>query len=102
MPSERSVVLAQPRLELAPMIAAGIALRSVHAAAVPGQPHSGLGVDVLAVTEVEQLSLERDAGLRIRLCPADLAPEDKGDRHPLTVARRSAQAPLANPGDSRW
>ena len=60
-------MLAQHRLELAAVLAAGVSVRSVHAAAVPSQPRAGgLSVDVLAVAQVEQLVLERDLRLGVR------------------------------------
>jgi hypothetical protein len=62
MPAEASVVLADPSLELAPMLAARIPVRAVHATAVPREPTAGIGVHVLAVAQVEQLALKGDLG----------------------------------------
>ena len=57
-------LLAEHRLQLAAVAAAGVARRAVDPAAVPDEPALGLGVHVLAVAQVEQLALE--AGLRLR------------------------------------
>ncbi|MFZ0090113.1 MAG: hypothetical protein WAL63_11435 [Solirubrobacteraceae bacterium] len=48
---------------------------------MPGQPSPGLGVDVLAVTQVQQLAFERGLGLGIGSRPADLAFEHDDHRH---------------------
>ena len=90
VPAERAVVLAQQRLQLASVLAARVTVGAVDAAPVPGQPLTGVGVDVLAVTQVEQLALERYLGLRIRSRAADLALENDHDGHSATVARRGA------------
>jgi len=81
-------MLADERLELATMRAAGVALRPVHAASVPREPPPRLGVEILAVTEVEQLALERQLGLSVRPDPADLTPEHHRRGHGITVAPR--------------
>ena len=49
-------MLAQKCLELAPMLAARVALPAVDTASVPGQPAARLGVDVFPVSEVEKLA----------------------------------------------
>src|SRR5579859_6909714 len=92
MPAEGAVVLAHQCFELAAVLAAGVALWAVHAAAVPGQPSPGIGVEVLAVAEIEQLALERRLRRQIRVRSADLASEHDRDRHPVTVARRLVAA----------
>jgi hypothetical protein len=51
---------------------------------------TGVGVDVLAVTQIEQLALERHLGLRIRSGPADLALKHDHHGHLGTVARGEA------------
>ena len=51
----RAVGLAHVRLELAAVLAAGVAGAAVDAAPVPGQPAPGIGVDVLAEAQVEHL-----------------------------------------------
>ncbi len=66
-------MLAQQRFELSAMLSAGIAMRAVHPATVPGQPTPRVGVEVLAVAEVEQLALQRGLGLGVRPGAADLA-----------------------------
>lgn len=66
-------MLAQQRLELSAVLAARAALGAVHTPAVPGQPVAGVGVDVLAVAQVEQLALKRDPGVRLGPRAADLA-----------------------------
>jgi hypothetical protein len=76
MPPERSVVLAEQRLELASMLAAGVALGPVDPPPVPGQPPTGIGVDVLAVAQVEKLPLQCDLRLSVGTRAADLAAED--------------------------
>jgi hypothetical protein len=86
MPSERSIVLAQRRLQLAAVLAARVALGPVDSAPVPGQPASWIGIDVLAVAQVEQLVLERELRIRVRAGPADLAPENDRHRHPQKIA----------------
>jgi hypothetical protein len=50
-------MLSEKCLELAPMLAACVALPTVDSAPVPGQPTARLGIDVLAVAEIEQLAL---------------------------------------------
>lgn len=87
VPAERAVVLAQQRLELASMLAARVAVGAVDAAPVPGQPATGVGVDVLPVTQIEQLALERYLRLGIRSRPTNLALEHDHDGHSATVAR---------------
>jgi hypothetical protein len=76
MPSQRPVVLPEERLELTAVLAAGVALRPVDPPPVPGQPPTGIGVDVLPVAEVEKLRLQRRLGLRVGTRAADLASED--------------------------
>ena len=78
--------------ELAAVGAARITLRPVHAAPVPGEPAPGLGVDVLAVPEVEQLALERQLGLGIGPRVADLALEHDRHRHLRTSPPRLVPA----------
>src|SRR5581483_4397851 len=75
VPAERAVVLAHHGLELAAMSATCIALGSVHASPMPGQPSAGFGVQVLAVAQIQKLALQRDLGLGVRPGPADLALE---------------------------
>jgi hypothetical protein len=75
------------------MLTAGVAVRTVDAAAMPRQPPPRFGVDVLAVAQVEHLAFERPLGLGIRVRPADLAAEYHSDRHRglgYTVAPRRA------------
>src|SRR5579864_1824556 len=102
VPAEGAVVLSHHRFELAAMLAAGVAVRPVHAAAVPGQPSSGIGVEVFAVAEIEQLALERSLRRRIRVRSADLASEHDRDRHPITVPRRPRAAYRSISADNRW
>ena len=83
MPAERAVQLADLGLQLAAVPTAGVAAAAIHPAAVPGQPATRLGVDVLAVAQIEQLRLERALGLPIRPSPAVLAAKHDGDRHRL-------------------
>src|SRR3954453_22011768 len=95
--ADRSVVLAQHRLEVAAVLAAGVARGAVDAAAVPGQPVPGVGLDVLAEAQVEHLALERRLRLVVRARPADVAGEDRPDRHgpagyPASAARMSSSA----------
>ena len=66
MPAERPVVLAPRGLQLAAVCPAPVAVATVDAAPVPGEPPAGLRVDVLAVAKVEQLMLERTLGLSVR------------------------------------
>lgn len=68
-------MLAQQRLQLAPMLAAGIALGTVHSAPMPGQPSSRIRVHVLAMAQVEELMLKRRLRLGIRLRSAYLTRE---------------------------
>ena len=95
VPAERPVVLAHERLELAAVRAAGVALGPVHPAPVPRQPAAGLGVDVLAVAQVEQLALERYLRLGVWPRPADLAFEHDRYRHLSSPPRLVAALDLA-------
>jgi len=81
MPAQVSVVLAQRGLELAPMPAAGVAVRPVNPAPVPGQPPARIGVDVLPMAQIEQLALERDLGIGIGPRAAELAAKDDRNGH---------------------
>jgi hypothetical protein len=74
-------VLAHQGLKLAPMLAACVAVRAIHSAAVPGQPAPGIGVDILTVAQIEQLLLQRDLRRGIRASPANLASEHHRHRH---------------------
>jgi hypothetical protein len=58
VPSKQAVLLAEHRLELTSVLAARVLLWAVDAAAMPGQPTARLRVDVLAVSQIEQLVLE--------------------------------------------
>jgi hypothetical protein len=49
---------------------------------MPGQPASWIGVQVLAVAQIEHLALERHLGLGVGSCMAELALENhSGHRH---------------------
>src|SRR5581483_12243999 len=63
MPTKRAVMLAHERLELAAMSPARVPLRAIHASPVPGEPPAGLGVDILAVAQIQKLALQRDLSL---------------------------------------
>lgn len=89
-------MLAQHGLELAAVRAAGVTLRSVDSPAVPREPLAWIGIDVFPVAEVEQLTLERDLGLRIRSSSADFASEDDRDGHEVKL-----RDPLAGDKENR-
>src|SRR6185503_4292794 len=82
VPAQRAVLLAHHRLELPPVLAAGIPRGPVDPAPVPREPAARVGVDVLAVVVVEQLPLEGDLRAGIRSRAADLASDDDRTRHP--------------------
>jgi hypothetical protein len=92
MPAERAEVLAQMRLELATMLPARVQRPAVDAAPMPGQPVAGVGVDVLAVTEVEHLPFQAALSFRVRPNATNLAAEDHSDRHVVSVTTRVAES----------
>ena len=91
MPAELAVVLLEKAFELAAVLAAGVAGRTVDPAAVPGQPALGLGVHVLAVAQVEHLALQLGLGLAARAPPADLASEHRLHRHACAAVGKVAR-----------
>src|SRR5215218_10566670 len=75
--ADGAVRLPQVGLEVAAVLAAGVARAAVDPAAVPTQPVAGFGVDVLAEAQVEHLPPERRVGLRVGAAAADLADEGR-------------------------
>jgi hypothetical protein len=79
MPAECAVFGAHTRLELVAVPAARVAVRTVDASSMPGQPALRVGVDVLAEAQIQQLAFERALGFPVRSDPADLASENDDD-----------------------
>src|SRR3954452_3085381 len=89
MRADAAVVLADPRLQLAAVLAAGIAGAPVEPAPVPAQPMAGIGVEVGAEEELLQLRLERGPGLIVGLGAAELAREEDLDWHQVIPVYQS-------------
>lgn len=74
-------MLSQERFELAPVLPARVAVWTVDSAPVPGQPPTRLGVDILAMAQVEQLPLECHLRFGIGPPPTEFASEHDVNGH---------------------
>src|SRR4051794_24377748 len=94
---DRPVVLAQVGDEVAAMVRAGVARRSVEAAPVPDEPASGHRVLVGAPDELAHGPAQPQIRQRIGLSVAVLTAEDEADGHGRRAYRCLQQTPREYP-----